>query len=438
MGLGKTVEIVALVLATLAQPAGCRCPARARRLEGDIIVVPATLLCVDGQGKAPATVRCSAPSIPMSSRSRATAAVKAAVKEPAKHDIVIATYKTLEKCTTALPSICWRRVVLDEMQEVRSSTTELAKKCERLVSPRRWMVSGTPLYDKISDLQGELYFLRVSPFGAGHDDGFWNHCVGRPWEAKEEAALDALQVLLGAVMLRRSKTQTYLDGTPILELPTRSIVRAPVALDGSEQAAYAYLEQLVVSEVKRTRALAAGVGDNPLVAADAEGAARVRLLRSASGCSASPPSRSTSSAAAGASASPTTATWARWIRSRARTTRRGASARRGIGQATEAELNEVAIQRMSAGMAISQLAALDRSANDAQHLDRMHNAQHRGDMVRHANTTQRVHQRTGTTPSTRSRRRSRRRASGATASKIWSTRRATPPRSAAGTGRSSA
>ena len=43
-------------------------------------------------------------------------------------------------------------------------------------------------------------------------------------------ALDALQVLLGAVMLRRSKTQTYLDGTPILELPTRSIVRAPVAV----------------------------------------------------------------------------------------------------------------------------------------------------------------------------------------------------------------
>ena len=62
-------------------------------------------------------------------------------------------------------------------------------------------------------------------------------------------------------------------------------------------------------------------------------------------------------------------------------------------QATEAELNEVAIQRMSAGMAISQLAALDRSANDAQHLDRMHNAQHRGDYVMHAHKTQRVYDR---------------------------------------------
>lgn len=78
--------------------------------------------------------------------------------------------------------------------QVRSSTTELARKCERLSSPRRWMVSGTPLYDKISDLQGELYFLRVSPFGAGYEDGFWRHVIEAPWEERSESALDGLQV----------------------------------------------------------------------------------------------------------------------------------------------------------------------------------------------------------------------------------------------------
>eukprot|EP00962_Isochrysis_galbana_P029087 scaffold9270_cov93-Isochrysis_galbana.AAC.3 len=56
------------------------------------------------------------------------------------------------------------------------------------------MVSGTPLYDKISDLQGELYFLRVSPFGAGYEDGFWRHVIEAPWEEREPSALDALQV----------------------------------------------------------------------------------------------------------------------------------------------------------------------------------------------------------------------------------------------------
>ena len=90
-----------------------------------------------------------------------------------------------------------------------SESAELARKCERLAAGRRWMVSGTPLYDKISDLQGELYFLRVSPFGAGHEDGFWRHVIGDPWEARQESSLDALHVLLRGVMMRHSKSQTH-------------------------------------------------------------------------------------------------------------------------------------------------------------------------------------------------------------------------------------
>ena len=72
----------------------------------------------------------------------AAGAWRAEAAELASHDIVIATYGALDKCQSALGAISWRRVVLDEMQEVRSSTTELAKKCERLHAPRRWMVEA--------------------------------------------------------------------------------------------------------------------------------------------------------------------------------------------------------------------------------------------------------------------------------------------------------
>ena len=40
----------------------------------------------------------------------------------AEHEIVLTTYGALDKCVTALPSVAWRRVVLDEMQEVRLRT----------------------------------------------------------------------------------------------------------------------------------------------------------------------------------------------------------------------------------------------------------------------------------------------------------------------------
>ena len=86
---------------------------------------------------------------------------------------------------------------------------------------------------------GELNFLRVSPFGAGHEDGFWHHVIAGPWERRDDAALDALQVLLRALMLRRSKSQTTLDGVPILSLPPRTLRREPIKLEGSELASCA-------------------------------------------------------------------------------------------------------------------------------------------------------------------------------------------------------
>jgi SNF2 family DNA or RNA helicase len=55
---------------------------------------------------------------------------------------------------------------VDEMQELRSDKSSVAKNIEDLNCDRRWMVSGSPLFDGLSDLRGELAFLRLVPFGA--------------------------------------------------------------------------------------------------------------------------------------------------------------------------------------------------------------------------------------------------------------------------------
>ena len=261
MGLGKTLEVVGLVLSTLHLPIETPPLPGLLPSRSTLIVVPPTLVSqwlaeITKSLEEDTSVTVAKYTLQDVIRRDNTGQWQGKAAELASHDIVITTYQALDKCQTALPGIAWRRVVLDEMQEVRSSTTELAKKCERLSSPRRWM-GGTPLYDKISDLQGELYFLRVSPFGAGHEDGFWRHVIGTPWENKSDSALDALQVLLKGVMMRHSKSQTTLDGKSILYLPPKDIVYEPVELEGSELAAYAFLEQLFVNEIKRSKAIAA-------------------------------------------------------------------------------------------------------------------------------------------------------------------------------------
>ena len=170
------------------------------------------------------------------------------------------------------------------MQEVRSSNTEKAKQCEKLHAPRRWMVSGTPLSQKIDELMGELFFLRVSPFGAGESDGFWDFAVKQPWESKEPVALERLKVLLEAVMMRHSKSQLNLDGTPILTLPEKIVEHVPITLDGSELGVYAYAE---CEAVRALRYLTAQRHNNPFDAeyeklkAAREANSFVKILREA-------------------------------------------------------------------------------------------------------------------------------------------------------------
>ena len=140
-----------------------------------------------------------------------------------ENDIILVSYRMLQTDRKPFQSIHWRRIVLDEMQEIRSSTTDLAKVCKKLSSDFRWMVSGTPLYTSLDDLNGELNFLGVTPFCLNDaTDGFWGLRIRQPWNNQEENALDLLHTLLDGIMIRHSKKQRTLAGESILALPPTS------------------------------------------------------------------------------------------------------------------------------------------------------------------------------------------------------------------------
>ncbi len=314
----------------------------------------------------------------------------------ADHDIVLTTYSALDRCAV-LPTIGWYRIVLDEMQEVRSSTTELARKCERLHDGgRRWMVSGTPLFDRISDLRGELNFLRVSPFGASLEDGFWAHAVQAPWEAKEESALDTLNVLLRAVVLRRSKSQTHLDGTtPLLELPGRQLTLRGLRMAAAEMAVYSFVEAIMAALIGALHLLAPGAADDslrsdatrrfaappsrsPLLVSGLrllrECVASVHLLAGGAGC---PPQLHHLDEMARA-----------WLRHNMIT------AASGSGNANPGQhLLAAQLRRLTPSAALLDLSSADRHVDDVAQTSGMRNAQNFGDFERHSNATQRTHNR---------------------------------------------
>jgi len=383
MGLGKTLEVVSLIVSTLHMPPPS-VPAALLPSRCTLVVVPSPLVSqwlseINKSVGGRSSLKIAKYTTDELVRHDAAGSWKETAKSLALLDIVVTTYAALDKDSIVLSSVGWARIILDEMQEVRSSTTELAKKCERLTSPRRWMVSGTPLYDKISDLQGELYFLRVSPFGAGLEDGFWSHVIGEPWAKKEPSALDALQVLLKRVMCRHSKSQRTLDGTPILTLPTKSISYVPVDLFPLELAVYARIESLFVRELDRLDGWGSERESSKSV-----GQVALRLLREA--CI------SIYLLSGGAACPDQLKLLEEVCRSRARASDFLPEGEGGP-RAAEQTAESIQLTRMTPTEAISRLGSIDRLTTDRQHYDHFHNAQHRRDFVMHANTTQRVHNR---------------------------------------------
>ena len=169
-------------------------------------------------------------------------------------DILITTYNALEKIKSIryLSSWSWGRVVLDEQQEIRSSTTKIAQNCESLNCQRRWMLSGTPIFEGVEDLKGELNFLRLTPFAANYEDGFFNFSVMNHWNQHSLHGLETLRVL-GLLILRRGKSMTIRQtGAPIMQQRKLTIEAVPVAQSSSERALYCWFEAIVSKELNRS------------------------------------------------------------------------------------------------------------------------------------------------------------------------------------------
>lgn len=213
-----------------------------------------------------------------------TGAVSRRTNVTGEADIVLTTYKALVRRPVAseLQQRRWGRIVLDEMQEIRSSTSAIAKSCEKLEGSRRWMLSGTPIFDGIDDLRGELNFLRLEPFSAASEDGFFNFMIKQPWLEQSDIAIEALKVL-GKVMLRRSKDMTIKStGTAIMDLKPLTVEFVPVQQTKSERAIYYFLESILARIALSSEAIVAESGQRAeLNRAKASRRTCLRLLRDA-------------------------------------------------------------------------------------------------------------------------------------------------------------
>ncbi|XP_068740295.1 helicase-like transcription factor isoform X2 [Montipora capricornis] len=171
------------------------------------------------------------------------------VKFLKEQDIVLTTYPTLtndySRNDSPLHKIKWLRVILDEGHTIRNPQTRLTKAMLDLAAERRWVLTGTPIQNRLDDLWSVVRFLRLEPFD---DKQWWNSAISSSVRRGCPQAVNRLQKLLKHISIRRLKSDQD-EGKPLVKLPPRTVVIQEVELSGEERALYDAMQnhgQLVI------------------------------------------------------------------------------------------------------------------------------------------------------------------------------------------------
>lgn len=192
MGLGKTVELIALISHHKRQIRDANVfdaniGAHVQISGATLIITPPSILEQWGSEihmHAPDLKVLHYKGLPSSSASKKEHAA-ATVGELMRYDVVLTTYGVLskeihyatpppdrssrhekrhERRKSPLVEISWWRVCLDEAQMVESGVSNAAKVARVIPRCNAWAVSGTPLRKDVQDLRGLLTFLRCDTY----------------------------------------------------------------------------------------------------------------------------------------------------------------------------------------------------------------------------------------------------------------------------------
>ncbi|SJL05573.1 uncharacterized protein ARMOST_08933 [Armillaria ostoyae] len=139
------------------------------------------------------------------------------------------------EASSALQSIHWFRVVLDEAHCIKETGTVGSRASCDLMADRRLCLTGTPVQNKLDDVFALIKFLRLHPLD---DKAVWTEYIGTPVKFGQSMGIARLQTLMKTITLRRTKESKTLDGKRILSLPPRRDELRLLKFDAQEQEIY--------------------------------------------------------------------------------------------------------------------------------------------------------------------------------------------------------
>lgn len=254
MGLGKTLQAIALMLSK-PPPTGQHCPT--------LIVAPVALL---EQWKREMDKHVL-PSHRLNVVMAHGASRPKRYTEMKHYDVVLTTYGLLaaelkkkhaweerlkvdpnarptpqQDCAILGANAKFHRIILDEAQQIKTRTTKSSVGACHIKATYRWCLTGTPMQNSVEEMYSLIRFCRIRPYS--EFDKFQKD-IGRPlkgrYEETKKKAMQQLQVLLRAILLRRTK-KSEIDGKPIIQLPPKETVEDRAIFSKDELDFYKALE----------------------------------------------------------------------------------------------------------------------------------------------------------------------------------------------------
>ncbi|KAG9003678.1 hypothetical protein FRB93_010899 [Tulasnella sp. JGI-2019a] len=242
MGLGKTLTMLGLILATMND-------VPTQYSNATLIVVPLSVLSNWTTQIEDHVVEDKVTTHVYYGDGRANVSIA----QLAKFDIVLTTYDVVcrdwslktgvapsaakkKKTDGGVMSIKWKRVILDEGHNVRNVKTRTAQAVCALEAERRWVVTGTPIINSPNDLGSLLKFLKICAPLDQHD--YFNRLLARPLAKGNPHAAELLRALMSSICLRRTKEMCDKHGNPLVLLPPVEVTVVRVTLNDTERKLY--------------------------------------------------------------------------------------------------------------------------------------------------------------------------------------------------------
>ena len=131
------------------------------------------------------------------------------------------------------------RLILDEGHTIKNRLSKTMRACCALQASRRWVLTGTPIVNRLEDLYSLVRFIGVEPWGTF---SFWRTFITVPFENKEMIkALDVVQSVLEPLVLRRTKDTKDANGEQILILPKKTVNIEYLDFSSEEREVYDFI-----------------------------------------------------------------------------------------------------------------------------------------------------------------------------------------------------